>query len=148
MPIHTTPPVEYSEVVGIRQPSALRRALQVLLLSVAVIASASPSHSQTASSAPSLRQGQMLYQVYATANACAKEGLYFDSRELSSIGDAINKSISALELTEEERDQLWASVQRMLQIVPPYPDLCLDARQWLALNVPDEFSGSTVEKPF
>ena len=147
MPIHRIPPDECPEFVGSRQPSRSRRALGVLLLSVSVASNASSSHSQTKSSVVSLRQGQMLYQVYATAEACAKQGFYFNPNEIGGIGDAVNNSLSALELSEEERDQLWASVRRILQIVPPFPALCLDAKQWLALNVPDALSSSTQDKP-
>lgn len=148
MPVHLTPDAQFPAIVSYPQPSRLRTGILALLLLVSAVANVSPSYSQTTSSAENLRKGQMLYQVYATASACATEGLYFSQGELSGIGDAVNKSLSALDLSDEERDQLWTSVQRMIQIAPPYPALCLDARRWLALSVPDAFSGSTQEKPF
>jgi|GEM_PF-4192691 len=124
------------------------RAAALAMLVVGCVLAGVPSHSQAASSAEAQRKWLMLYQVYATAHACITEGYYFNPEELPDIGDAIEKSLSELILSEEERIQLWTSAQRILQITPTYPALCLDARQWLALSVPGAFAGSGHERPF
>lgn len=128
--------------------SGVRKAILLPLLLILTIATAATSHSQTTSALEIKFKGQMLYQVYATASACANEGFYSNPDELPGIGEVVDRCLNALNLSDTQRDEFWASAQRILQVTPAYPGLCLDARRWPAVSVPGAFSGSDQEKPF